>query len=309
MLEIKENSALGALSTFQLGGAAAFAVTVLSREELQEVLALAAEKGWRYRVLGGASNLLVTEAGFSGLIIWYRDKHVEIDPASGRVIAAAGALSAQVAGMCARVGLAGFEWAVGVPGTIGGAVYGNAGASGGEMKDVVVSVDVYEDGAVRTYTNAQCEFAYRHSIFKSRSAVILSATLQLQHAAEAGDPQKKVLEVLRYRQETQPKGFASTGCIFKNYEPLDSEIEQLAAKGVPEQFLTARRVPAGWLIEHAGLKGEVSGGARVSEIHGNFIVNGGEATATDIETLIERIRARVAETFGVTLTEEITILR
>ncbi len=311
MLEIKQKIPLGKLSTFQLGGEAAFGATVTSRSELQEALAYAAARGLRVRVLGGGSNLLVSEAGFDGLIIWYRDKKIEIDPASGRVYAGAGAVTAQVAGMSARFGLTGFEWAAGVPGTIGGAVYGNAGASGGEIKDSVVEVEFFENGRVHVFSGAACEFMYRHSIFKSRrDAIILSATLQLARAENPTAPQKKVLEVLVYRQNTQPKGLASTGCIFKNYEPQSSdEIDALRGRGVREDFLAVRRIPAGWLIEQSGLKGLLVGGARVSEVHGNFVVNEGDARAHDVETLIETVRNGVQAKFGVRLEEEITILK
>ncbi len=309
MLEIKSDAPLGKVTTFKIGGNSRAAALVGSVDELKEACAFADGAGLAFRVLGGGSNVLVGDDGFDGLIIWYRDRTFEIDASTGIIRVGGGAITAQVAGAAARAGLTGFEWAAGVPGTIGGAIYGNAGASGGEMKDVVTSVDVFERGETRTYSAAECGFAYRHSAFKNTGGIITGATLRLQHATQATDPQQKVMEVLRYRMATQPKGFASTGCIFKNFEPDETAIESLRGVGVPEMFLVARRVPAGWLIEHAGLKGLRRGAARVSEVHGNFIINEGGATAGDIIELIELVRGGVEKKFGVRLTEEITILQ
>lgn len=308
MLDIKEGVSLAAHSTFQVGGPAKFAVTVSSVEELEEAIAWAKTNKCVWRVLGSGSNVLVRDEGYKGLIIWYRDKQVSVDEESGFVEVGAGALTAVVAGAAARAGLTGFEWAAGVPGTIGGAIYGNAGASGGEMKDSVSEVFVVEKKGLKTYSNAACEFAYRTSRFKKEGGVIVGATLRLQRAENSDEPVEKMKEVLKYRSDTQPKGLASSGCIFKNYEPTDAENDLLKKKGVPDQFLDAHRVPAGWLIEHAGLKGFTIGTAKVSEVHGNFIVNVGQARATDILALMDHIKKTVEESFGVRLDEEITIV-
>ncbi len=308
MLDIKENVSLAAHSTFQIGGPARYAVIVASVEELQEAIAWARTNKTVWRVLGSGSNLLVSDAGYKGLIIWYRDKQVNVDEESGFVEVGAGALTAVVAGATARAGLTGFEWAAGVPGTIGGAIYGNAGASGGEMKDAVREVYVVEKKGLKTYKVEDCGFVYRGSRFKKDAGVIVGATMRLARAENSGEPLEKVKETLRYRSETQPKGLASSGCIFKNHEPTDAEVAALRSKQVPENFLAAHRVPAGWLIEHAELKGHQIGTARVSDVHGNFIVNIGEARAADILLLIEHIKQVVHEKFGVTLDEEITIV-
>jgi UDP-N-acetylmuramate dehydrogenase len=309
MLDIKENISLASNSTFHIGGAARFSVVVSSVDELLEAIAWAKEKKCEWRVLGSGSNLLVSDAGYKGLIIWYRDKTVNVDEESGFVEVGAGALTAVVAGAVARAGLTGFEWAAGVPGTIGGAIYGNAGASGGEIKDSIQEVFVIEKGKMKTYDNAACEFRYRSSQFKKFPAVIVGATMRFPRAENSSEPIEKMKEVLKYRSDTQPKGLASSGCVFKNYEPDEKEITTLADKNIPENFLTARRIPAGWLIEHTDLKGHQIGTAQVSEVHGNFIVNVGDACAEDILKLIDFVRARVEEKFGVHLEEEITILK
>lgn len=309
MLEIKENVSLAEHSTFHVGGPARYAVAVGSVEELQEAIAWARTNKCVWRVLGSGSNLLVSDAGYKGLIIWYRDKLVNVDEESGFVEVGAGALTAVVAGATARAGLTGFEWAAGVPGTIGGAIFGNAGASGGEMKDAVREVYVLEKKGLKTYKAEECGFVYRGSRFKKDCGVIVGATLRLARAENSGEPIEKMKETLRYRSETQPKGLASSGCTFKNYEPTDGEFAALREKNVPENFLTAHRIPSGWLIEQLGLKGHQIGTARVSEVHGNFIVNEGTARAADIMALIEFMKAKVRETFGIDIEEEITILQ
>lgn len=309
MLEIKEQVPLSKSSTFQVGGDAAFAAYPTTLDELREALAWAKERALPVRVLGGGSNLLVSDKGFPGLVIFYRDKTVRVDAVTGVVIAGAGAITAVVAGETVRAGLTGFEWAAGVPGTIGGAVYGNAGASGGEMKDTVVRVSVLENDELVTYANEECEFRYRHSKFKNFDAAIVGVELRLQQAENATEPLDKMKQVLKYRQDTQPKGLASSGCTFKNYELSDEEILALREKNVPENFLEARRIPSGWLIEHSNLKGVRVGSAQVSEVHGNFIVNSGNANASDILELIKLIKKTVTEKFGLVIEEEITILQ
>ncbi|MCX6781281.1 MAG: UDP-N-acetylmuramate dehydrogenase [Candidatus Magasanikbacteria bacterium] len=307
MLEIKENESLAKHSTFSVGGAALFGAVAHDVSELQEALNFAREKKIPWRVLGGGSNLLVSDDGFPGLIIWYQNRDVEID--GGKIVAGAGAITAAVAGASVRAGLTGFEWAAGVPGTIGGAAHGNAGATGGEMKDSIASVSVLEDGEIKNYDAGACEFSYRHSIFKNKpGAIILSVTLKLAHAEDTTMPVAKMREVLEYRIKTQPKGVPSSGCTFKNVEIDDSKLVVLRAAGVPEQFLAAHRIPAGWLIEAAGLKGKNAGAAYISPVHGNFIVPAPGATASDIALLIDVAKEKVAAQFGLELHEEITRL-
>lgn len=308
MLEIMERVPLASCSTYHVGGPARFGAYAATIEELQEAIAFAAEKKIPYRVLGGGSNLLVSDDGYDGLIIWYKDKSVDVDAEAAVVRAGAGAVTAAVAGVAVRAGLMGFEWAAGVPGTIGGAVYGNAGASGGEMKDSVSVVTVFAGGALQLISNGECRFAYRHSRFKKDGSIIVSVELQLARAEDPRAPEQRMKEVLAYRNQTQPKGAASSGCVFKNYEPQGGETERLAHAGVPAQFLDAHRVPTGWLVEHAQLKGTVRGGARVSDVHGNFIVTERGATAADIFALIAEIKKKVREKFGIEIEEEITLL-
>lgn len=289
MLKILENVSLAQHSTYHVGGAAQYAASVNSLDDLRAAVAFAEEKKIPWRVLGGGSNVLVSDNGYPGLIIWWADKQLKIDEATGVVAVGAGALTAVVAGEVTRAGLTGFEWAAGVPGTIGGAVYGNAGAAGGEMKNAVVEVQYFENNSVRSLKNFDCEFAYRHSGFKNRSGVILSVILNLE-PADPAECQKKLLAALQYRAATQPKGLSSCGCVFKNI------------------IQGTEKISAGKLIDEAGLKGARVGDAEISTVHGNFIVNRGRATAADILALIGLVKKTVATKNKISLTEEITIL-
>ena len=310
---VKLNEPLSKHTTFKIGGDADLFFIVEETNKLIEALQYLDNEGVPYMVLGGGSNMLVADQGFRGVVIQIKDKAIEIDGTS--VMAAAGAITVQVAHASVKAGLTGFEWGVGVPGTIGGAVRGNAGAMGVEMVDNVEKVEVYKDGEVYTLTNEKCEFSYRSSIFKQEGGVVLRVWLSLKKAPEGTNGMKKALEVLMYRNTTQPKGFASTGCIFTNpdaredndigiknrqalLQHFDSEDEKI------QRFLDIGKISAGWLIEQAGLKGATIGGASVSEVHGNFIVNSNNATAKDVLDLVEKIKSTVYTTYSILLEEE-----
>lgn len=295
----RQGARLASYTTFKIGGSAKYLVSVKSVDELKQAITLAQEHHLNYFVFGGGSNMLVSDEGFDGMAI-----KIEMNASSvadDRVIADAGILTAALARASIDGGLTGFEWGIGVPGTAGGAVRGNAGAFGGEMKDAVESVEALVDGEVHTFSNAECTFKYRHSIFKENGGIVLGVTLKLKPDPERNGL-KKMMEYLDKRNKTQPKGAASTGCIFKNYEFSEPDSRWV---NVPEEFLTKKRISAGWLIEQAGMKGEKEGAAGVSDVHGNFILNLGGATGADVKRLIERVKAAVAEKFGIDLEEEI----
>jgi UDP-N-acetylmuramate dehydrogenase len=225
-----------------------------------------------------------------------------------RVVAGAGALSVLVARKAAEAGLHGFAWAITLPGTIGGAVRGNAGCFGGEMKDAVREVTVVRGGEVKVLTNAECDFSYRHSTFKSahKGDVIWSVALELAPGVVA-DELAALNEVMAKRKATQPLGTSSAGCMFKNVDHMtDEDIARVnAVVSVPEQMRAAHRIAAGWLIEQLGAKGWSVGDAQVSDVHGNFVLNKGKATARDVRDLVGKIQQAVRETFGVELEPEV----
>lgn len=295
----KQAARLASYTTFKIGGPAKYLVPVKSIDELKQAIALAQEHHLDYFIFGGGSNMLVSDEGFDGMAI-----KIEMNASSVAddcVVADAGMLTAALARAAIDGGLTGFEWGIGVPGTVGGAVRGNAGAFGGEMKDVVESVEALLDGEVHTFSNVSCAFGYRDSIFKKNGGIVLGVTLKLKPDAERNGL-KKMMEYLDKRNKTQPKGAASTGCIFKNYEFTEPDPRW---ENVPEEFLVKKRISAGWFIEQAGMKGERIGDAAVSDVHGNFILNMGHATAADVRALVVKVKERVAEKFGIDLEEEI----
>ena len=297
-------------TNFRLGGPAKYWAEVRSEDELQKALILAKEHSVPVFVMGGGSNLLVSDEGFSGLVLQIALRNLDIE--GTKIIAGAGALTAAVARRSAEAGLAGFEWAVGLPGTIGGAVRGNAGCFGGETKDAVESVRVLRQGEIVDWPAADLAFGYRDSLFKHvPDAVILSVTLALS-PGDAPALAARMREILAARQTNQPKGASSAGCIFKNIELKDAATLQLFSEKnditVPEEMIRTRRLSAGWVIDQLGLKGTRIGEAEISPAHGNFIVNLGQATASDVVQLISLIKTRARDELGLALEEEIQYL-
>ncbi len=304
--KVKLSEPLSKHTSFKIGGLARFFVSPETLEEHVELMKYLDGIGVPYMILGGGSNMLASDHGFDGVVIHPGYQRVVCD--GSRITADAGALTVSVARLSMKEQLTGFEWGVGIPGTIGGAIRGNAGAMGVEMKDSVVRVRAYRDGEVIELTNEQCEFGYRSSIFKRVGGVVLQAVLELERTQNT-ELIKHALEYLNYRNATQPQGHASTGCIFQNpdvgkYRPqLIAHFDKYSEH--VQKFLGVGKISAGWLIEQAGLKGEREGQALISEQHGNFIVNLGGATATDVQKLIDRIKETVYTKFGIMLEEEI----
>lgn len=306
--QVKLHEPLAKHTTFKIGGPADFFVILEKSEKLPELLQFVTGSGVPYFILGGGSNMLARDSGFQGVVIAIRDKSFVIDDTL--VVASAGMNTVSLAHETVKAGLTGFEWGIGVPGTIGGALRGNAGAMGGDMSQTVEEVEAWIDGEITKLSNEECGFVYRESRFKREGGVVLRVSLRLKKS-ETKDGMKQALQNLQYRNKTQPQGYASTGCIFTN---ADIKNKELLLKHFDEndekiqQFLRVGKISAGWLIETAGLKGRQVGQAKVSDVHGNFIVNLGGATATDVLTLIDEIKGTVYDKFGIELIEEIQIV-
>ncbi|MBI4142880.1 UDP-N-acetylmuramate dehydrogenase [Candidatus Uhrbacteria bacterium] len=311
-LRIREHEPMSRHTNFRIGGPARYYVEARTPEDVRAAVDFARGANASWFVLGGGSNTLVSDVGFDGLVIQTAMRDVRIDGA--RVVAGAGAITAAVARQAGDAGLTGFEWAVSLPGTIGGAVRGNAGCFGGEMKDVVEHVRVFQvasrESPVVSMTNAECVFRYRHSIFKEHPEwIVLEATLSLR----SGDPvasRAKMEEYLVRRKTKQPLERPSAGCLFTNV--LEHELDEptlarldAVTDGAWHAVAHDGQIPTGWLVHHVGCAGLRVGNAMISEKHGNFVINLGSATAADVLTLADTVRSRVAETFGITLHEEV----
>lgn len=259
--KVKLNEPLSKHTTFKIGGPADYFVMVDSSDNLVMVLKVLNDMGEPYFMLGGGSNILVRDEGFEGAAVKVNCKEIKIR--NDVMIVDAGCATAAAAQNSIKEKLTGFEWGVCVPGTIGGAVRGNAGAMGGEMKDSVVKVEVFHDGEVVELSNEECKFGYRDSVFKAGgNDIILRVHLQLQKG-ENKNLMAEVLKHIQFRKDTQPQGFSS-GCVFKNVvlEGFKGEIL--------EEFVKKGRISAGWLIEKSGLKGEQIGEVQVSALGNAF---------------------------------------
>lgn len=297
-------------TTFRLGGPARLYVVAASSEQLLEAVEVAISLEIPWTVIGGGTNLLVADEGFEGVVIQATNQALKIDGVS--VVVESGAISALVARKTVEAGLTGFEWAVGLPGTMGGAAYGDAGCYGAEMRDSVTSVDVYDitRRERRTLSNAECRFGYRDSLFKHERFVILGCTLTLAKTTDLEASRAKMDAILHGRKDEQPLGASSAGCVFKNIDYQDEGLlDALRSKAeIPASMLATKRIAAGWLIDQAGLKGLRVGDFRVSEKHGNFLLNGGHGHAKDVMELITQVKTRVREQFGIELHEEVQLL-
>ncbi len=270
---------LSQLSTFGIGGPARFFTEVNQVEQLQALLHHCQDEQLPFLVIGKGSNCLFDDRGFDGLVIL--NKIAFCNWNFPIVHVGAGYSFSLLGTQTARKGFAGLEFASGIPGSVGGAVYMNAGANGAETCDTLMEVEfINQQGQLETLTRDQIDFSYRFSSFQTRKGAIASAKFRLQMCEEA---RKKQLGIIDYRTKTQPYSDKSAGCVFRNPKPHS----------------------AGALIEQCGLKGKHIGGAEVSILHGNFIVNKGGASARDIFELAELVKTTVKEKMGIDLELEI----
>ena len=270
-------------TTFRVGGPADFYAMPSNIEEVKGLVEYCQNTNLPYYVIGNGSNLLVGDKGFRGLIIQIAKNMSDITVEGSKVTASAGALLSRVARIVLDKELTGFEFAAGIPGTVGGAVRMNAGAYGGEMKDIIVSADVIDnEGNVITLNNEELKLSYRSSVVSEKEYIVLSAVYNLRKGNK--EAIQSVMDDLKNRRVTkQPLEFASAGSTFKR----------------PEGYF------AGKLIEDCGLKGFSVGDAQVSEKHCGFVINRGNATAKDIVDLMDKVSEKVKEEFGVTLEPEV----
>jgi UDP-N-acetylmuramate dehydrogenase len=285
--KVRENVPLAPFTSARIGGPADILLTADTAAELARMVGFLWKQELPFTLLGGGSNVLISDRGVRGIVILNRAKGVKFhlgDQPS--VTAESGVVFSNLANRCASKGLAGLEWAATVPGTVGGAVYGNAGAFGGDMAGSLIRAELLTENGKETFTVEQMGYGYRTSILKrgERKAVVLSAELALQNATRE-EVTVKIQQFSAHRKATQPPG-ASMGSMFKN---------------PPGDY-------AGRLIEAAGLKGTRIGNAEISPLHANFFINHANTTAEDIRALIRLAQQTVKEKFGVELELEIELI-
>lgn len=304
MINIQENIPLAPLTSFRVGGNAKFYVEISSIEDLKEALEFAQEKELKFYLLGGGTNLLVSDKGFDGLVIRMKMNSICID--GSKIEAQAGVPLIKMINMAAQAGLSGLELMAGVPGTVGGAVRGNAGAYGTEICQMVKKVTAFdtEKREVVEFEGNACDFSYRSSIFKKNpKLIVISTSLELA-PAEVKDVQEKTNATIMKRAGMGLGGYKSAGSFFMN--PL-VENEKLKEEFEKEKGEKPRndKLPAGWVIEQAGLKGKKIGGAAVCDKHSNYIINAENATADEVMMLVSYIKQQVRDQYGVQLQEEV----
>jgi len=283
---VKENIPLAKYTSFKIGGPAKYFFIAKTKEDLITALKVAKENKLKVFILGGGSNVLVSENGFDGLVVKIEISDIKF--AGDKVLVGAGINSSVLAHNVAEKGLSGLEWMAGLPGTIGGAIYGNAYAFGSGTENSVESVEVLDINTheVKNFSKEDCLFGVKNSIFKkSKQFVILSSVLKL-NKGNTEDIRKKNNEYLKYRQDKHPMNFPSAGSVFVNPDGHNS-----------------------WqLIHDCGLTGKIIGQAQISEKHSNFIVNLGGAKADDVLELIKLVQKEVKEKFNIKLETEIQII-
>lgn len=297
---------LAPFTTFKIGGPARYFIEVVTKDELLDAIRWAKRKEVSFFILGGGSNILVNDKGYNGLVIKNNCRSINLE--GDLLTAESGALMAQVVALAVKEEKAGLEWATGLPGTVGGAVRGNAGCFGSGMHDCIESVEYLDlkTSKIQRLSNSKCGFSYHHSVFSNNNNVIISADFKLA-PGDKNKMQTEIKDIIEFRGARQVKQ-ASPGSIFKNF----TFAEMKKANG--ELLLEAQKlnkvrdggVGAGWLIEMLDLKGKTIGGAQISPIHANFIVNlTGDATSSDVIMLISYIKQQVRDNFKVQLKEEV----
>lgn len=289
--EVRHNEKLSPYTSFRTGGPADLFVEIVSREELIRAVKLATEAAIPYFVIGGGSNLLVSDQGYRGLII--RNQIMGLSVKDDEILAGAGESLNQLVDYATECSLSGLEFGAGIWGTVGGAIYGNAGAFGSQIGSVLKYAELIDDsGKIRTESRAYFDFGYRHSRLKKTKEVICAACFELDSKPRS-EIEEKTTEIRQRRRRSHPTTPCSAGCFFKNIEDPSQPNGKLAA---------------GKLLEEVGAKETKAGRAAVFEGHANIIINGGGASSKEIRQLADILKQKVKDRFNIELQEEVICL-
>jgi UDP-N-acetylmuramate dehydrogenase len=300
-LTISTSAPLGLYTRFGIGGPADLYVEAPDVPAFMAALAAARESGLATVVMGGGTNLIVSDSGFRGIVLRYRGDGLQ---ATGQCVTAeAGAVLQDLIDFSIERGLKGLETLAGIPGSVGAAVYGNAGAYGHSISERTGAVRFFDGREVRTLDNAACQFTYRESIFKKhKDWIVFSADLRLE-AADRAELRRTADDILKVRNEKFPVTMKCAGSVFKNL--LLNELPAPVAAELPLAAVREGKVPAAWFLEQVGAKGMVRGRIHVADYHANLIYNAGNGTAADLCALIRELKERVRRRFGIELEEEV----
>jgi UDP-N-acetylmuramate dehydrogenase len=302
----QKNVVLAPYTNYKIGGPAEYFFEARSRDELINAFFQALKQGLKTTIIGGGCNVIVADQGIKGLVIINRSHEISFNE---QIVKASSSYNwAELVRLTADRGLAGIEATIGIPGTVGGAVIGNAGCFGQEVKDTLVSVEVIENGKIKNYSNQEMEFAYRHSHLKTIDCLVISASFQL-HLADKQAVDQKIKEVTQLRLANEDP-LPSCGSTFKSIILTPEILAQADKIGLvlPEKIMQFGKLPAKLLIKEVGLVGKQIGQMKSSEINPNFIVNLGQGTADEFVQLVSLIKQQIRDKTGFQLEEEVRYL-
>jgi UDP-N-acetylmuramate dehydrogenase len=300
-LTVLPGALLSRYTRFAIGGPADLYAETSSAEAFIAALQVARESGELYVVIGGGTNLIVSDEGFRGIVLRFTARRILA--AGERVVADSGAVQHDLVDFTVERGLKGLETLAGIPGSVGAAIYGNAGAYGHSIAERVRTVRFYDGCDVRVFEGDACEFHYRESIFKRHKGWIIFSTELVLEKADAGELRKVSGDIATVRNEKFPVTMKCAGSIFKNL--LLADLPDGVAERVPARVIREGKIPAAYFLEEVGAKGMTRGDIHVATYHANLIYNGGAGTAADLRAVIAELKARVREKFSLTLEEEV----
>lgn len=309
---MKRNIILAPYTSFHIGGPAKYFLRARSENEIEEAFSWAKKKGIEVFILGGGTNLLISDKGVKGLVIKMDNTFLQFE--KDRAVSGAGISLQKLIDQSIRRGLSGLETLSGIGGTLGGAVRGNAGAFGQNIGERVISVKAIINGDIKKFSRNKCIFQYRGSIFKKTKAIILSVHLQFI----AGDPKKlrqKADEIIQTRNSRYNVNWQCAGCVFKNVDLRETKVDRKkiikALDTEEKEYDTVTKygkLPVSFITDKLGLKGKKIGGAKIAEEHGAFILNNGGAKAEDVIMLMSLIKQKVRDELAIELEPEIELV-
>ena len=301
--KVKENEPMGSYTTVKIGGPARLFIFVEKEKELIKAVRAARKFGIEFLVIGEGSNILVHDKGFEGLVVRNCVEGTKID--NGKVCVGSGTKLQEFIDFLIGKGFSGMEKMFGIPGTVGGAIYGNAGAYGQTISDNLLRVKVFDGNKTKWFFKRKCNFRYRESVFKNNSFIILEA----EFIFEKSSPKKlrqKAKKISKLRSRKYPSEIMCPGSFYKNV--LSKDLPQDILKRIPKERIIHGKIPAGYLLEVVGAKGKEKGGIKVANYHGNLFINEGNGKASDFYSLAEYFAKKVEKRFGIKLEPEVQLV-
>lgn len=301
---LKENVPLSSYITLRLGGPARYFMEAKAADQIAEAVCWAKEKEIPFLIIGCGSNLLVSDKGFPGLVVRNLDKGIIRKGSKLKV--RGGTLLGDLVDFSINTGLGGLEKMAGIPGTVAGAVYGNAGAYRQEISDHMTSVLVFDGEKVRRFSRKDCTFSYRSSVFKSNKDLLILEAEFILNPSDKSALKSEARKIVELRAEKYPPTLLCPGSFFKNLQVSDLPAE--AVNKIPKEKIIKGKVSAGYLLEAVGARGKSKGGIKITDYHGNLFINTGGGTARDFWNLVQLYQRKVEEKFGILLEPEVQLV-